>query len=154
MNSSRLIEEFNESKFVSCISKEEVDQWIKETDCICLKENGEIVGIAKFRKLTNGWKEISPVFLLSRLQGKGLGKKLFKDITELATNDHSKLIATTRNPKVERILKSLGYKKISILELPLKVFPSLLKKNNPSRLFAYLKKGVSFFSWRTYLIEK
>lgn len=154
MEISEILREFNNSPFVSCITSNELKKIADGRRSITLTRNNKLIGFAHLRKLNDKWYDIGPVYVLRRYRGKGNGKKLFKDVTNLIKEKGIYLIATTTNPAVSHVLISLGYRQIKVSHLPMKVLLGLVRKNNLSRLICYFKKGLILANWKTYLLQK
>lgn len=151
MDTSELQKEFNKSKFVSCISKKELQEIIDSQDSIKLFANNELIGFANSRRLTKDWYNIGPVYLLKIYRNKKKGAKLIRDIHLLCIKKKGSIIATTLNPKVKHTLESLGYQKVSLGNLPLRVKLALLKKIANRKLICYIKKGTTTANWERYV---
>ena len=85
-----------------------------------IKENGKIVGVGKllWRKIMVGKTPIKffafGVLIAKKYQGCGLGSRLIaKDIKEAKKRDADILYGSTTNPIAEKIVKKLGFQKLS-----------------------------------------
>lgn len=81
--------------------------WNELVNAYVAEVSGEIVGICSIAKI-NDWFKLGPFIVFEKYQGKGIGKMIFKKISD--ENRSNNLFIGSRNPGVWSIAKGLGFR--------------------------------------------
>jgi len=114
-----------------------------------IKDGDKLVGVGKFlwRKVMVGTKSIFffafGILIKKQYQGRGLGIKLIEsDIKEARTRGADILYGSTSNLNAKRIVKKLGFKKLSIPVFYKDVKTKKIKRENDEVWVFEFKKGL------------
>lgn len=137
-----LVVESKKSFHLTLITKR---KWKSFGSIYVLEDKNAFVGVCVVIHLKDIYK-LGPVIVLRKYQGKGYGKILLKRV--VADFEGKKLYIGSSNPKMSRIISSLGFKKLSSLwKLSLSVKAYLLhyivESLNPAFVIDFLKKKFS-----------
>ena len=96
-----------------------------------------------------GWIKIGPLIILSRAQGKGLGKQLLTRV--VSASGKQNLYIGTPNPKVMHMARTLEFQQVNYLQLPGPVKYYLLhylfERISGDYIFSSLRKKLRSKNW-------
>lgn len=115
-------------------------RWRRFSDLYIIEVDQNFAGVCAVYTFGH-WVKLGPVELLKRYHGKGLGKRLLKNIID--DNKHVSLFIASSNPTVQHIIETLGFQKIpNFISLPKKIKLFLLRQTIEHLNIPFFYEGI------------
>lgn len=136
-----LLEEVNQSPFIGELSIAELQTMMAADTIRFTYVDGELAGFGAWLVINNQWVEIGPFYMAKRFRGRGLGKQIMADVVAHLDSMGKNQYAVTRNPSVEGMLATMGFRKTAFWRLPPHVLRHVVQKLRPRKLWGFFRKA-------------